>query len=58
METAGVWYEMAIELTPEIDRRITTVTEDTKEDTFLFQRLSMSLQRECGRLLEHHDYRV
>jgi len=45
VETAGVWHEMAIELTQEIGRRITTVTEDTRETTFLFQRLSMALQR-------------
>jgi len=36
---------MAFELTQEIGRRITTVTEDTRETTFLFQRLSMALQR-------------
>ena len=36
---------MAIELTQEIGRRITTITEDTRETTFLFQRLSMALQR-------------
>ena len=33
------WHEMAIELTQEIGRRITTITEDTGETTFLFQRL-------------------
>jgi len=42
IETAGTWHEMAIELTQEIDRRI---TEDTRTTTFLFQRLSMALQR-------------
>ena len=36
IETAGTWHEMAIELTQEIDRRITTITEDTRETTFLF----------------------
>ena len=36
---------MPIELTQDIGRRITTVTEDTRETTFLFQRLSMALQR-------------
>jgi len=45
IETAGTWHEMAIELTQEIGRRITTITEDTRETTFLFQRLSMALQR-------------
>jgi len=45
VETAGVWHEMAIELTQEIGRCITTVTEDSRETTFLFQRLSIALQR-------------
>jgi len=38
IETAGTWHEMAIELTQEIGRRmprITTITEDTRETTFL-----------------------
>jgi len=33
-----------IELTQEIGRRITTITEDIGKTTFLFQRLSMTLQ--------------
>ena len=37
IKTAGTWHEMAIELTQEIGRRITTITEDTRETTFLFQ---------------------
>jgi len=45
IETAGAWHETAIEVTQEIDRRITVVTEDSKETEFLFQRLSMALQR-------------
>ena len=45
IETAGTWHEMAIEFTQEIGRRITTITEDTRETAFLFQRLSMALQR-------------
>ena len=32
-------------LTQEIGRRITAITEDTRETTFLFQRLSIALQR-------------
>ena len=36
---------MAIQLTKEIGRRITTVTEDTRETTFVFQRLFIALQR-------------
>jgi len=46
IETAGTLYDMAIKLTQEIGRRI---TEDTKETTFLFQRLYMAPQRgKCG----------
>ena len=45
IRTAGAWHETAIEVTQEIGRRITVVTEDTRETEFLFQRLSMALQR-------------
>jgi len=34
-----------LELTQETGRRITTITEDTRETTFLFKRLSTALQR-------------
>jgi len=56
IETAGIWHEMAIELTQEIGRRITTITEDTRETTFLFQRLSMALQR--GNAVSFHNTMV
>jgi len=45
IETAGTCHEMATELTQEIGRRITTITEDARETTFLFQHLFMALQR-------------
>jgi len=44
VETAGTWNQSAIELILEIDRRITAITEDTRETVFLFQRLSIALQ--------------
>jgi len=56
IETAGTWHEMAIELTHEIDRRITTITEDSRETTFFFQRLSMALQR--GNAVSFHNTMV
>ena len=56
IETAGTWHEMAIELTQEIGRRITTITEDTRETTFLFQRLSVPLQR--GNAVSFHNTMV
>jgi len=45
IETAGTWNQMAIELVKEIGRWITLVTEDITETVFLFQRLSIALQR-------------
>ena len=36
---------MAIELVQEIGRRTTVITQDTRETVFLFQRLSIALQR-------------
>jgi len=36
---------MAVELVQEIGRRITLVTEDSRDTVFLFQRLSIALQR-------------
>ena len=45
VETAGTWNQSAIELIREIGRRITAVTEDTRETVFLFQRLAIALQR-------------
>ena len=45
IETSGTWNAMAVDLVQEIGRRITNVTEDSRETTFLFQRLSMALQQ-------------
>jgi len=55
-EYNGTWHEMAIELTQEIGTRITTITEDTRETTFLFQRVSMALQR--GNAVSFHNTMV
>ena len=45
IETAGTWNQMAVELVQEIGRRTTLVSEDSRETVFLFQRLSIALQR-------------
>ena len=45
IETAGARNHLAIELVQEIGRRITAVTEEPRESMFLFQRLSVALQR-------------
>ena len=44
-ETSGIINRLAVDLVSEIDRHISTVTEDTRETMFLFQRLSVTLQR-------------
>ena len=45
IETAGSWDVQALEMIEEIGRRITEATEDPKETMYLFQRLSMAIQR-------------
>ena len=50
------WHEMAIELTQEIGTLINTITEDIRETTFLFLRLSMALQR--GNVVSFHNTMV
>ena len=45
IETAGSRDDMAIELVQEIGRRTTVITQDTRETVFLFQYLSIALQR-------------
>jgi len=56
IETAVTWREMAIELTQEIGRLVTTVIEDTRKTSFLFQRLSMAVQR--GNAVSFHNTMV
>jgi len=40
-------------LVQELGRRMTAVTEDTRETTYLFQRLSVALQR--GNAVSFHN---
>jgi len=44
-ETAGSWSHQAAELVQDIYRSISDITEDSRETTFLFQRLSVIMQR-------------
>ena len=53
IETAGTWNHLAVELTQELSRRITAVTDDPRETAFLFQRLSVALQR--GNAVSFHS---
>ena len=48
-ETVGTWNQVAVKLLQEIGRRITMVTEDTRETAFLFQRLSIALCSSTGK---------
>ena len=45
IETAGSWDTQATELIEELGRRITEAKEDPKETTYLFQRISITIQR-------------
>ena len=45
IETSGSWNEKAIETIQEIGRRMTKATNDPNETLFLFQRLSVAIQR-------------
>jgi len=53
IETAGTWHDMAIELTQEIGRRITTITEDTRKTTFVFKPLPIAIQ--TGNAVSFHN---
>jgi len=52
-ETAGTWNHLAVELTQKLGRRMTPVTDDPRETGFLFQRLSVALQR--GNAVSFHS---
>jgi len=43
--TPGIMEPANVELVQEIGRRTTVITEDSRETTFLFQRLSVAQQR-------------
>ena len=45
IETTGSWYVQALEVIEEIDGRVMEATEDPKEMLYLFQRLSIAIQR-------------
>jgi len=45
IETGGTWNHWAVELVQEIGRRATLITGEPRESTFLFQQLSVALQR-------------
>ena len=56
IETAGTWNNQAVELVQELGRRMTAVTEDTRETTYLLQWLSVALQR--GNAVSFHSSRA
>jgi len=45
IETAGTWHHQAVELVQELERRETIITGDSRETTYLFQQLSVALQK-------------
>ena len=53
IDTAGNCNHQAVELVQELGRRMTVVTEDTRQATYLFQRMSVALQR--GNAVSFHS---
>ena len=45
IETAGVWKSQAREFITELGKRITTVTGEIKETSYIFQQVSVEIQR-------------
>ena len=45
IKTAGMWHHQAVELVKEIGRRTTNITGDERETSYLFQQMSIALQR-------------
>ena len=45
IEIGGAWNEKAVEFISEVGRSITEVTNEQQETMFLFQRISVALQR-------------
>jgi len=45
IETAGTWHHQAVELVQELGRQATIITGDSRETTYLFQQLSVALQK-------------
>jgi len=45
VETGGNWNHWAVEVAQEIGRRATLLAGEPRESTFLFQQLSIALQR-------------
>jgi len=45
VETAGTWHHEAVELVQELGWRATIITGDSRETTYLFQQLSVALQK-------------
>ena len=45
IETADVWNSQAREFITELGKRIATVTEEIKETSYIFQQVSVAIQR-------------
>ena len=45
VETFGAWAEESLKFIKDLGRRVTSVTKEVRETTFLFQRLSVAIQR-------------
>ena len=46
IETAGVWNGQAREFIKELGKRINTVTGEVRETSYIFQQISVAIQRD------------
>ena len=53
IETADTWDKRAMELIEEIGRRCTIDTDDQRETAYLYQRISIAIQRENALAFTH-----
>ena len=53
IETGGSWNDLAIEFINKLGKRITAVTQEPRETQYLFQRMSVALQR--GNAVAFHN---
>ena len=58
METASSLNNFTIKTIEEIGKRTSAITKEPLETSYLFERISMAIQRKCSFILEHISDRL
>ena len=53
VETSGAWCNQSAQFIEDLGRRINAITNDPLDTTYLFQILSVALQRQCSCIQQH-----